>query len=179
MMLNSIPLKCANCGANLQITPEMETFACGYCGASQIVNRSGGTVSLRLLSEGIARVQAGTDKTAAELAIRRLTEEYAVLEDEYNRLNKARWSKEFAIRQPYMWGTIVLSFFCLLFMVTGGWAAALAGIIWLAGVGAMLYFYFMQSSANRELYENAVLAISSQMEKVLDRINENKKIVGY
>jgi DNA-directed RNA polymerase subunit RPC12/RpoP/Flp pilus assembly protein TadB len=177
--LNSISLKCANCGANLQITPEMETFACGYCGASQIVSRSGGTISLKLLGEAITRVQAGTDKTAAELAIRRLKEEYVALENEYKRLDEARWSKESEIRSLYTWIAIALTFCCLFFLGAVGWATALTVIVWLGGSGAIIYFYFMQSEANRKLYENAKLGVSAQMKQVLDHINKNKKIVGY
>ena len=74
-MLKVISIKCANCGAGLEITPEMEQFSCGYCGATQIVYRQGGTVSLKIIGDAIRRVQVGVDKTAAELAITRLTKE--------------------------------------------------------------------------------------------------------
>lgn len=85
----TITLKCPGCGANLAITPEMDTFACGYCGIQQMVQRSGGTVNLKLIGEAIARVQLGTDRTAAELAIRRLREDLAGAETERERLNLA------------------------------------------------------------------------------------------
>lgn len=76
MTLNRmIPLKCAGCGAMLDISPDMDVFACGYCGLNQQVERRGGTVALKQVGEAIRRVQAGTDRTAAELAIRRLTAE--------------------------------------------------------------------------------------------------------
>lgn len=75
-ILKSVPIKCSNCGSNLEITPEMDTFACGYCGASQVVRRQGGTISLRLISEGIKNIQSGTDKTASELALKRFAGEF-------------------------------------------------------------------------------------------------------
>jgi Arc/MetJ family transcription regulator len=53
----------------------MENFGCMYCGANVKVERAGGAISLKLVTEAIAAVQRGTDKTAAELAIRRLTGE--------------------------------------------------------------------------------------------------------
>ena len=81
----TITLKCPSCGANLAITPEMDTFACGYCGTQQMVQRNGGTVSLKLIGEAIARVQLGTDRTAAELAIRRLREDLSAVEAERKR----------------------------------------------------------------------------------------------
>ncbi len=83
-MLAAIPLKCANCGANLEVTAEMSSFACGYCGASQVVERRGGTVSLRLVADAIGKVQLGTDKTAAELALKRLAGDLQVVEQGHN-----------------------------------------------------------------------------------------------
>jgi hypothetical protein len=76
-----VALKCPNCGGKLEVTGQMSHFACGYCGANVKVLRQGGTVSLSL-EDAIARVQIGTDRTAAELALRRLKEELAEAEAE-------------------------------------------------------------------------------------------------
>jgi hypothetical protein len=84
--LGIISLKCPNCGAGISVTPELDVFACGYCGAQQMVRRGGGIVSLKLIGEAIARVQHGTDRTAAELAIRRLRDELAALADERRKI---------------------------------------------------------------------------------------------
>lgn len=73
--MKSIAMKCANCGAGLQIAPDMDHFACSYCGASLSVARQGGTVALNLVADSIAKVQVGTDRTAAELALVRLPKE--------------------------------------------------------------------------------------------------------
>lgn len=78
-----IKLQCVSCGGKLEISPDMERFACGYCGTEQIVERRGGTVALKGVAQAIARVQVGTDKTAAELALNRL-------ERELESLNKKR-----------------------------------------------------------------------------------------
>lgn len=83
--MSLMQMKCANCGAALQITNEISNFSCSYCGVQQMVVRSGGVVSLRLVS-AIAKVQKGTDRTAAELAIRRLKEEIAVVNGDLDRL---------------------------------------------------------------------------------------------
>jgi ribosomal protein S27AE len=72
-----VKLNCANCGGVLEIHRDMDQFACGYCGSAQIVERRGGTVALRLVVDAVARVQVGTDKTAAELALVRLEKELA------------------------------------------------------------------------------------------------------
>jgi predicted RNA-binding Zn-ribbon protein involved in translation (DUF1610 family) len=77
---NFINLSCANCGGKLDVYDDMERFACGYCGTEMIVQRRGGTVSLKAVTDAIERVQVGTDKTAAELALVRLRQELAALE---------------------------------------------------------------------------------------------------
>jgi DNA-directed RNA polymerase subunit RPC12/RpoP len=73
-----INLNCANCGARLEIHDDMERFACGHCGTQMVVQRRGGTVALRAVTEAIQKVQMGTDKTAAELALVRFEKELRI-----------------------------------------------------------------------------------------------------
>ena len=92
-----LTLKCPSCGADLDISAEMDTFYCGFCGTRQMVQRRGGTVSLKLVGEAIARVQAGTDRTAAELALIRLGAELEALQSVKTELayrKNARHNKE-------------------------------------------------------------------------------------
>jgi len=74
-MTDIITLTCPSCGGKLQITSEIELFACSYCGNEHVVRRSGGIVSLAPVVESLGKVQTGVDKTASELAIRRLRED--------------------------------------------------------------------------------------------------------
>jgi hypothetical protein len=74
-MPDFITLSCPTCGGKLQITPDIDRFACLYCGAEHIVRRGSGVISLAPVVEGLRQVQTGVDKTAAELAIVRLTQE--------------------------------------------------------------------------------------------------------
>ena len=69
-----IQLGCSNCDGALDVYDDMDQFACGYCGAKMVVQRRGGTVALAL-AEAVHKVQIGTDNTAADLALARLTEE--------------------------------------------------------------------------------------------------------
>jgi hypothetical protein len=80
--MKTISMRCASCGAGLQISPEMDHFACGYCGTSLSIVRQGGTVALKLVADSIAKVQVGTDRTAAELALVRLSKEIKALQRE-------------------------------------------------------------------------------------------------
>jgi hypothetical protein len=89
-----ITLSCPNCGGRLQITPDVERFACQFCGYEHIVRRSGGIVSLEpvmkmmgqlnntigYVGAGMNRLGFNTEKQAAEVTIKRLKEEIAELQ---------------------------------------------------------------------------------------------------
>ncbi len=89
-MTKIVALNCAGCGSSLDIKPEMTTFACGYCGVSQVVERSGGTISLNLIGETLQKVQVGTDKTAAELALKRLAKELDETESNFASIHRKK-----------------------------------------------------------------------------------------
>ena len=46
-MLDFITLSCPSCGHKLQITDDIDRFACATCGNEYIVYRSGGVVTLK------------------------------------------------------------------------------------------------------------------------------------
>ena len=91
-MSDVVVLTCPSCGGKLQITADIDRFACAYCGTEQIVKRGDGIVSLAPVVAGLKRVQAGVDKTAAELAISRLTAEIKELEGHLAREANSNWS---------------------------------------------------------------------------------------
>src|SRR5450432_973824 len=92
-----IDLNCTNCGGKLEVYDDMERFACGYCGSQMIVQRRGKTVALKAVTEAIHKVQIGTDKTAAELAIVRLNKELEILKADYARMEASRSSGSYGI----------------------------------------------------------------------------------
>jgi hypothetical protein len=71
-MDKAIAMGCPNCGAGLEITSDLETFACTYCGSIIKVTWHGGTVSLKQLEQVINGIKSSTDRIAAELALKRL-----------------------------------------------------------------------------------------------------------
>jgi predicted RNA-binding Zn-ribbon protein involved in translation (DUF1610 family) len=81
-MAEFITLSCPSCGGRLEITKDIERFACAHCGNEHVVRRAGGIVSLAPVVAGLKQVQAGVDKTASELAIKRLRGEIGELRDE-------------------------------------------------------------------------------------------------
>jgi len=67
-----IMLTCPTCGARVEVTQDIDRFACLHCGNEMLVIRRGGTASLRPVLE---QVRDGAVRTASELAIKRLDDE--------------------------------------------------------------------------------------------------------
>jgi DNA-directed RNA polymerase subunit RPC12/RpoP len=64
-----IKLSCENCGSGLDIYDDTDQFACGYCGSQMAVQRRGGTVVLKLVTENTPK------EPAADVNLLRLKEE--------------------------------------------------------------------------------------------------------
>jgi ribosomal protein S27E len=79
-MSEFITLTCPSCGGKLQITYNVERFACANCGNEHLVKRQGGAIFLTPVVETLQHIQVGTDKTASELAISRLKSEIDEIE---------------------------------------------------------------------------------------------------
>lgn len=136
-----ISLKCVNCGGGLNLRPDLEEFACGYCGAELAVERSGGVVSLRLLEETIKRVQVGTDKTAAELAINRLEREMAAVNAEAGMVQREIDKEKDAVTTRYLTFAVMAAITPCCFGFSY-FAANPGTFLIVAGVGVLLVLVF-------------------------------------
>lgn len=159
-----VALTCPNCGAKLDLYPDIDRFACLYCGAEMMVLKRGGTIALHAIGKALQQVAVNTDKAAAELALLRL-------ERESNELAR----RIAAIRRSRNWeagngaGCAILALFVgsvfVAASITGGWWVLLFAAIAAAGVvtGA--------SSKNRELS-----ALESRLQSVRVKVREKKQI---
>jgi len=97
-----IKLTCHSCGGKLEITDDIERFACGHCGNEWIVNRAGGIVSLKAVEEHLSKVQEHTKETAEhtketaehskiiadDIKLKKINERINALTFEANRIDK-------------------------------------------------------------------------------------------
>ena len=88
-MVDIFSLTCPSCGGKLQLTPDIERFACGYCGSELLVRKSGGIVTLAPVVAELKGVKQGVDRTASELAIVRLQKEIKQLESQIGEIDPA------------------------------------------------------------------------------------------
>ena len=79
---------CPSCGAKLKIDSDLDRF-CTYCGNEFAIKRNGRTISIESAVRQLHNVQTGVDKTASELAIRRLQEEIDKLENKRDQIKGA------------------------------------------------------------------------------------------
>lgn len=79
-MADFVTLSCPSCGAPLQVTNDIDRFACAHCGAEHVVRRGGGIVSLEPVVSVLRDVRVGVDRAVSELALPRLTAEISELE---------------------------------------------------------------------------------------------------
>jgi predicted RNA-binding Zn-ribbon protein involved in translation (DUF1610 family) len=80
-MSDIITLTCPTCGGKLDISPGLDRFACAHCGNEHLVKRSEGVIALQPLTESLGGLRRATDRTASEMALRRLAEELADLKE--------------------------------------------------------------------------------------------------
>jgi len=79
-MTDFVTLTCPSCGGKLQITNDLDRFACRFCGNEFAVRRGSGTVSLSPVIESIRSVKTGVDKATVELSVIRLQNEITELQ---------------------------------------------------------------------------------------------------
>jgi ribosomal protein S27AE len=143
-----ITLSCPNCGGRLQITPDIERFACQYCGYEHIVRRNGGMVSLEpvvrvmqninsninLVGMGVNMLGFSSEKQVAEQAIARIKTEIPELEARVNALQESSGCSVTAGIMGIVFGVILF----IVAIFTKGWVAIfgllslILGIIFLA-----------------------------------------------
>jgi DNA-directed RNA polymerase subunit RPC12/RpoP len=181
--LRIINMKCINCGAQLEISPDMTSFACGYCGAEQIVQHSGGTVALRAVTDAVVRVQAGTDKTAAELALLRLQADLRQLDDDVHLKRKTasivreQWpTQSIAV---FLVGIVLASIVAVLTnLALADWTAGVFFGVVLVGGGAA-YVLKLKAADQLDTEVNRTISdIETRRREIREQIEKNRQIVN-
>ena len=182
-----ISLKCANCGSNLEISDNMTVFNCQYCGAKQMVNRSGGHVELSLITEAVKGIQVSGEKTASELAIQRLEKEIYFASNEFTAFQQECDQKITMFSGDSKSGCLM---FLMLPVVFLGFGLAITGVfqftdyyknpgggalLLLIG-GALMFFSIKYFSGKADRLESQRRILRAQFDKEI--ADKNKHISG-
>jgi predicted RNA-binding Zn-ribbon protein involved in translation (DUF1610 family) len=187
-MVDFVTLSCPTCGGELQITDNIERFACAHCGREHLVIRSGGIVALSPVVQAIERVGLGVDKTASELAILRLQKEIAELMEQRQsiytntpRVEMGGGGYVFFAGFIFIVMGIVMgyadsihgNFFSLktVLFIGGGLIIALLGIFWVIGNQKVIKKWELS-------LKNKALPIENEIRKKQAELTRNKQIVS-
>jgi ribosomal protein S27AE len=125
-MTEFVTLTCPSCGGELQVTDDIDRFACAYCGAEHLVRRGGGIVSLNPALDRLTRVEVEIDQTAFALAIMKLTAEIEELQAQISEIDPGSQTATYVIM-------IVTSLFASLLVFFDddalGWILVLWGLM--------------------------------------------------
>lgn len=187
-MRDLVVLSCPNCGGRLEITPNLTRFACGYCGTQVAVHRGGGVVALEPVVEGLARIQSGTDRTAAELAINRLQNEIRDLRAQQNSIRadveraRADTNSKLDVSDHIakQWGGMgaILVLFGLALHTGMGTLLIVVGVI-VAIVGVAAFLRSRQAiNAFRDIEDQAQVDIADIEDQITERSQQTQKYLG-
>lgn len=130
---NVLTLSCPTCGSKLKLSSQVHLLVCAHCGNEHMVHRDGGAVFLAPLVQDVQQIRVSTDKTAAELAVVRLTKEIAAIDDE---LEEAK-HRNYSIQVPPLKGEVLYVFGIL---VMGG--ASFVSLVAASVVGSWIPLLF-------------------------------------
>lgn len=175
-----ITLSCPSCGGKLNVTPDIERFACQFCGHEHIVRRSGGMVSLEpviqvmknidsninLVGVGVNKLGFSSEKQVAEQTINRLKGEIANISNEIGQYDNSSGCGT-AI------GTMMgIGFLALLILaIAKGWNFFLI-LLFLGLVGLMVWIAILAQKPDPK-----VKALKEELAKKQAELERNYEIV--
>lgn len=153
-------LRCNNCGASLQVPPDVRFVTCPYCGSSLEVHRSGDGV----YTEVLQKLAQTTEHMAEQLELVQLNQQLDALDDEWERERQTYMisGKNGRMREPsdvglfgYMVGMGVAGIFALMGL-TGAFGDGSVGFFLVAAIGFILMlFSYLTSSQKIADYRDA------------------------
>lgn len=154
-MSDFITLTCPTCGGDLNITKDVERFACAHCGKQHIVKRGGGIISISPVLENVSK---GVDSTASELALARLEKELAEIKPQLSKAKEdaKKYSEEAERRILVIIFTVIFLLGGILFFILVPFLKLLAMLLLLIGIVLIGYTYHLHSKEFQTSMDNAI-----------------------
>lgn len=179
-MPDFITLTCPTCGAKLKLNNSLSLLVCASCGNEHMIHRDGGAIYLAPLAQDVRQIRIGTDKTAAELAVSRLTKELDALNVEFEELIN-RSDDQWVDSGPAKTTIALGGFFALIAVITlasGSWGLAIP----CGAVAAFMLYDGFKSQAGRDekinsLREEALAPIEDKLDKKEEQLRKSREIL--
>jgi predicted RNA-binding Zn-ribbon protein involved in translation (DUF1610 family) len=179
-MPDLITLTCPSCGAKLKVTDQIHLLVCRNCGNEHMVVRDMSSIYLAPIAQDVRGIRVGVDKTAAELAVARLSREIDLLETE---LAQAETSK------PDEWipASDAEKFFNKAIPVTGALAflglitsspgfALFMGIAFLISIFATVAIHRNRMSRARTMQQYTIQRLTTELSPKYEQYRKNRQI---
>jgi hypothetical protein len=168
-MAEFITLSCLSCGHKLQITLDIDRFACVACGNEHNVYRNGGMVTLKPIIDRITNVQAGVDKSASELAIARLQTEIEDLKSKIKAIDSNRSVGER--------GILLAGFFVILAIILLAFdSTRLVGLFIIIATILIYIFSQRETTEDKEIH-NELKKLINELDMKEEELQTNQQAV--
>ena len=185
-MADFVTLSCPNCGGKLEITSDIERFACAYCGQEQLVNRGHGIVTLKPVLDQLGAVKRSvernveaSERVANELALQRIRKEKAEAEVALKATLEQIRERNGAVNNIFVIGLLLIAGGILGFVSKLSTDAGIGLVCLIIGIpiGAFFFYFASQQSAKLQILEKAArapfLELQRQEQEVLARLKHS------
>lgn len=163
-------LSCPSCGHKLQITDDMDRFACAVCGNEHIVNRSDDIVTLIPVVDGIKKVQAEVDKAGSDLASARLQTE---IEDLKRKAQAIHTSKSVGER-----GILVAGLFIILAIILLYFDSTRVVGLFIIVATILIYIFLQLETTEEKEIDNELKNFINELEMKEKELQENRQTIS-
>ena len=178
-MSDFVSLTCPSCGGKLRITPDIDRFACQFCGTEQIVKRGEGIVSVIPVMDAIGQVKQSVDKTVAELSLMRMNKELEGLLSNRDQILKSNPVPDFPndAKASLFLGILLFIISCILLSQKDG--SSYFCIINLVNLILFSYFglKYLARKSKKDTVNYLVNPIDIQIKSKQEEIQKAKSIV--
>jgi DNA-directed RNA polymerase subunit RPC12/RpoP len=184
-MADFVTLSCPNCGGKLEITSDVERFACAYCGQEQLVNRGRGIVTLKpvldqltSVKQSVERNVEASERVANELALQRIRKEKAEAEVALEATLQPIRKQSSSATSNLGWGIILIVLGVIVFVgnLSNNAGNALVFLIIALPIGGLLYYSSQEQltklKKQEELARAPLLELQKQEQEILARLKQ-------
>ncbi|MGI6730458.1 MAG: hypothetical protein ACOX5F_00965 [Anaerovoracaceae bacterium] len=162
-MSEFLTLSCPTCSGKLQITEDIDRFACAHCGNEHVVKRSGGIVSLKPVFEAMSK---GVDNTASELAIARLDKEIDEISEKI-----ATLQTQIDASAGYLVGGLIITGIGVALWIGLECATAGFGLIIPGIIGILMFVASLEKKPEKEKLQEKLKELKTNRKAHYDKVN--------
>lgn len=179
-MADFLTLTCPTCGSKLKVTDKIHILVCASCGNEHMVHRDGGAIYLAPIAQDVQQIRVGVDKTAAELAMARLTKEIEQINAQIIEAEEFDYKTLVAPsdKEAFMPVLAGFAFVCAIISMIIGQPVALFGFVAVAVVCVFVYGLASEKRKKeaRLLRDTEIGRLQQELDRAVKSLQQNRQI---